>query len=329
MPSIRPQYITAREQFGAERANALVKLFDQYQAIPVFNNRVGFASLYVTGRCHLECPHCYAEEEFVGMTNDAPIEQIMAIINVLCVMTERVQLTGGEIFVRADPRARRNDTLLIVDEISRRNREVIMQTTGMHITNAMLDFCVERNVKWFSLSIDGPDIESNNRIRGKDAAFTKTVALIPELKKRHFKVKVGTTVTSVTADLEKLTQLGHMLVELGVDNWKLTQFFGREAGRASGQNADWLSVPDETFTTIAEEMRQRFSRSMRVTTHSLADFSASPALLVQPTGIITVTQGTKDVFVGDALKDQPLQILNCLESMGGLLTILTNEKKTY
>ncbi len=323
------RYITTRQELGDERTHMLTKLFEQCKTMNTFGNLVGFASLYVTGRCHLACPHCYAEEEFDGLVKDASTEQIITIINFLSMFTERIQLTGGEIFTRVDPESRRNDTLLLVDEISQRGCEIIMQTTGMHLTDPMLDFCAVRNVKWFSLSLDGPDIESNNRIRGRNAAFTKVIELIPKLKSRGFNVKVGTTITAVTANYEELFRLGTIMVELGVDNWKLTQFFGREAGRASGKNADWLSISDHEYNELVDKMIAEFGKKIRVTTHSISDFSTSPALLVQPTGIITITQGTQDICVGNILRDTPEKILENLKLMNGLSTININSKKTY
>ncbi len=48
------------------------------------NDKIGFASLYVTSVCHLKCIHCHAEESFTGLTsNDAITEQIIQIINKL------------------------------------------------------------------------------------------------------------------------------------------------------------------------------------------------------------------------------------------------------
>lgn len=329
LPQISSRYISSREELGNERARTLEEIFSQCQSTATLDDQIGFASLYVTGRCHLQCPHCYAEEEFQGLTKDAPTEQMARIINGLCALTNRIQLTGGEIFVRVDPISRHNDVLLLVDEVSRRDRETIIQTTGMHVTTSMLIFCASRNVKWFSLSLDGPDTESNSKIRGNDSAFTKTISLIPELKKHGFKVKVGTTITSVTADISKITQLGRMMVDLGVDNWKLTQFFGREVGRASGLNAHWLNVSDDLYGSIAAEALRLFGDKIRITIHSLADFYASPALLVQPTGVVTVTQETKDVCMGNILTDQPETIIERLRSVNGLLTITTNAEKTY
>lgn len=324
------QYITSRQELGIARFETLQHLFENHSKSSTTENKVGFASLYVTGRCHLSCPHCYAEEEFAGLSKDASTEQMVKIINFLCQLTSRIQLTGGEIFVRADPESRRNDTLLLVDEISQRNREVIMQTTGMHITVPMLKFCAVRNVKWFSLSLDGPDAESNSLIRGNNSAFTKTIELIPQLKRFGFKVKVGTTMTALTQKRENLIKIGELMEKLGVDNWKITQFFGREKGRASGENAHWLSVPDELFYSLTTELQNMFQgKEMRVTTHSVNDFSSSPALLVQPTGIITVTHGADDVYVGNALTDKPTDTIARLESMSGITSIKINAQKTY
>ena len=234
-------YVTSRGELGIDRAEFLAKLQNDCPARPA-EAAVEFASLYVTGRCHLACPHCYAEEEFVNVDGDVSTETLLQVINGLCAITNRIQLTGGEVFVRRDPTSKRNDTLLLVDEINRRGRETILQTTGMHLTSAMMDFLVGRGVNWISLSLDGPDSEWNGRLRGTSAAFSKVVAVIPELKRRGFKVKVGTTITALNADTEKMRGLGGLLAGLGVDTWKLTQFFPRDVGRVSGINAEAMGV---------------------------------------------------------------------------------------
>src|SRR5258708_22342308 len=77
--------------------------------------RIAFASLYVTGRCHLRCPHCHAEENFtgLGLDKDVPTETLVAIINVLTQSSDRIQLTGGEILQRREPGSGRNDIPLL------------------------------------------------------------------------------------------------------------------------------------------------------------------------------------------------------------------------
>lgn len=331
---IGKRYISERADLGKERADALALLeteFWQAANTGVLPNKVGFTSLYVTGRCHLKCPHCHAEEHFAQIIGDAPTEQIVRIINALALMTDRVQLTGGEVFMRTDPVSEKNDVPLLIDEIYRRGKETIMQTTGMHLTHELLDFFGERNVTWIALSLDGPDAEYNSRIRGTDVAFTKTIEWLPELKRRGFKVKVGTAVTSLNKDIDKMLELGRLVVSLGADHWKLYQFYGREIGRASGMNADTLAVSDEEYNAIMDAVTAEFGNEQNtgIVRHDLTAFYNAPCLLVQPNGMTTIMEGTKDIEMGNLLTEQPHIILENLVQRGSAETITANSVKTY
>lgn len=322
-------YVTQRAELGAARADVL-DIAQGECPKRLAEPPVDFASLYVTGRCHLSCPHCYAEEDFANVDGDVSTETLIRVVNGLCALTNRIQLTGGEVFARRDPRSGRNDTLLIVDEISRRDRTTILQTTGMHLTPAMLDFLVGRGVEWLSMSLDGPDADWNSRLRGTDAAFTKVVTIIPEIKKRGFKIKVGTTVTALNADLEKMRALGRLLASLEVDNWKLYQFFPRQVGRTSATNSEMLSVSDEEYAALFDALVAEFGDAFgRLTRHGTSIFANAPALLVQPSGVATVLQGTTDVVVGDVLRDDPQSIIRNIAGLGGLKFIAVNGSRTY
>lgn len=328
------RYIWNREQLGPERAEDLARLEEEFwnaEQKGVLDNQVGFTSLYVTGKCHLKCPHCHAEEFFEGISSDAPTEQVVKIINGLSHMSGRVQLTGGEIFVRTDPATRKNDVPLLVDEIHRRGRETIMQTTGMHLTPELMDFFAERGVTWMALSLDGPDEEYNGRIRGTPVAFTKVLEIIPQLKQRGFKIKVGTAITSLNQDIEKILELGRLVVSLNVDHWKLYQFYGREIGRTSGINADTLAVSDSDYNAIMDAILAEFGQETHtsVIRHDLSSFYNAPCLLVQPNGMTTIMEGTKDVYMGNVIKDDAQDILTRLSLRGSTTTITANSVKTY
>jgi len=331
---IGKRYLSHRSDLSLERMEKLATLEQEYwkdQNNVTIDHKIGFTSLYVTGRCHLKCPHCHAEEHFAEINGDASTEQIVSIINKLALMTDRIQLTGGEVFVRTDPLSRKNDVPLLVDEIFRRGKETIIQTTGMHLTNEILDFLADRNVTWIALSLDGPNPEYNSRIRGTDIAFTKTIEWVPELKKRGFKVKIGTAITSLTKDVDMMLELGRLVVSLEADHWKLYQFYGREIGRASGMNADTLAVTDDEYNAIMEALTNEFGNEQNtsIVRHDLTTFYNAPCLLVQPNGMTTIMEGTRDIEMGNLLFDSAESILQKLVQQGSAETITANSKKTY
>lgn len=245
-------------------------------------------------------------------------------------MTDRIQLTGGEVMTRRDPETKKNDVLLLVEEINRRGLETIFQTTGMQLNEEIIASLASQGVKWVSLSLDGPDEATNNVIRLNPNAYYRVIEVIPLLKKYGINVKMGTVVTQLTKDPKKLYELGELLEKLDVDNWKLMQFFPREAGRSSGKNEDILGIEQDEFLQVVSPVVEEFrTRIKRVTVHTLENFSKSPALLVQPTGITTVTIGMEDHVIGNILTDDTEDFIKKCQSTGVIDKIHENELKTY
>lgn len=231
---------------------------------------------------------------------------------------------------RRDPETKKNDVLLLVEEINRRGLETIFQTTGMQLNEEIIASLANQGVKWVSLSLDGFDEETNSIIRLNPRAYHKVIEIIPLIKKYGINIKIGTVVTQLTKDSKKLYKLGELLEKLDVDNWKLMQFFPREVGRSSGKNEDILGIEQDEFLRVVSPVVEEFrTRIKRVTTHTLENFSKSPALLVQPTGITTVTIGMQDYQIGNILTDDSDDFIKKCKSTGLIDNIYENEIKTY
>ena len=290
---------------------------------------IAFSSLYVTGKCHLSCPHCYAQEEF-GMPDDGSLEHMVQIMVKLRPFSDRIQFTGGEPMVRRDSISKKNDVLLLCDVAKQLGYDIILQTTGMQLKPWMLSILKKRNVTWISLSLDGPTAEDNSVIRGTDTAFAKVIDLIPLLKEHGFKIKVGSSITSVTKSIEKVRKTGELLQALGVDVWKLTQFFGRDMGRASSKSKGILDVSNEDFELVIDVVKNEFlGKFSKLAFQRVVDFENSPAFLIAPTGDITVTIGQKDVLIGNLLKDSEKFIVDNVEKYCISNYILSNEDRSY
>lgn len=330
----RQRWLKSRADLPESRREYLAAMEDIYwiQATSTTDKSalVDFASLYVTSRCHLHCIHCHAEESFLGMKkdHDASTEQLIRVINALCLLCRRIQLTGGEIMMRRDPTSACNDVPLLIREIYARGKETIVQTTGMGIDQPFIDHMKRHGVRWVSLSLDGPNPEVDARIRGTKAGFYEVIQLIPRLKAAGLHVKVGSVVTSVTNQFGEFLQLGRMLNSLHVDVWKITQFFPRQLGRRSLKNAARLSVSTDGYKKLVAKVRDSFPASpMRVVSHSLDVFARAPALLVQPSGAVSITEGTSDVFLGDVTILPTAEMLQRLRLHAD--TIFKNGKNTY
>jgi MoaA/NifB/PqqE/SkfB family radical SAM enzyme len=289
-----------------------------------------FASLYVTAKCHLSCLHCHAEEEFPGAGPGGEVSTgtLLDVIYQLGQVARRIQLTGGEIFVRRDPVAGKNDVPLLVRAIATLGREPILQTTGIGLTRESADFYACHGVRWVALSLDGPSPALNAIIRGRESAFGSTLKAIDTCKQAGISVKVGTVVTRLTLDRTAFFDLGDLLQGIGVDVWKLMHFYPREAGRASAANASLLALDPAEFGTLLAELRARYAGSaMAIADHDLDTFSNAPALLVQPTGDVTITKGNTDVPLCNILEMTRPDMVAAF--LGSAPTINENLRNTY
>jgi MoaA/NifB/PqqE/SkfB family radical SAM enzyme len=289
-----------------------------------------FASLYVTARCHLACVHCHAEEEFHGVGPDGDVStcRLLDVIYQLAQVARRIQLTGGEIFVRRDPATGRNDVPLLVRAISMLGREPILQTTGIGLTAESAEFYARHGVRWTALSLDGPTSAENALIRGRESAFASTLRAIGVCMDAGISVKVGTVVARVSLDRVRFFELGDLLERQGVAVWKLMHFYPRQAGRASARNAAALAIEPTEFSSLLETLRDRYARSaMAIADHGLDTFGNAPALLVQPTGEVTITKGNADIPLGNVLAMTRQQMLDAFANSKP--TINTNLRDTY
>lgn len=315
------------EGAGIEHEQAYLAGADEFAQL---GTPLEFASLYLTAKCHLHCVHCHAEGSFqgTGPAGDVTTGTLLDVIYRLGQVARRIQLTGGEIFVRRDPGTGKNDVPLLVRAISALHREPILQTTGIGLTPESAAFYARHGVKWTALSLDGPSPALNAVIRGRESAFASTLKAIDVCKLAGIFVKVGTVVTRLNLDKAALFQLGDLLEKRGADVWKLMQFYPREAGRASAANADALAIEPGQFRSVLGALRERYAGSeMTIADHDLDTFRNSPALLVQPTGEVTITKGNSDIPLGNLLRMSRPQMLAAF--IGSAPTINKNLQNTY
>ena len=315
------------EPAGAEHEKTFLASAEEFAEL---ETPLEFASLYLTAKCHLACLHCHAEGSFegVGPTGDVATGMLLDVIYRLAQVARRIQLTGGEIFVRRDPGTGKNDVPLLVRAIDALHREPILQTTGIGLTRESTAFYARHGVRWTALSLDGPSPRLNALIRGRESAFSSTLKAVDLCKQAGISVKVGTVVTRISLETAAFFELGDLLESRGADVWKLMHFYPREAGRASAKNADMLAIEPARFRSLLEALRERYADSeMVIADHDLDTFSNAPALLVQPTGNVTITKGNSDVPLGNLLVMSRSETLRRFHDSEP--TINENLRKTY
>ncbi len=191
-----------------------------------------------TMRCNLKCEFCYVGDL---LNVEGEWRQELSVEALRQAFPEklglRVNLTGGEVFVRKD-----------MDEVLGLFREKgyacgYLTTNGTAITEsraaALADLALAGFLKHISVSIDGPG-EVHDGARGVKGTFERTAAGLRRLqaaakaKGAPLKVSINTTVTRES--LDALEQMADVAAELGVD--------------AIGLNHLMYATPDEVDQTL-------------------------------------------------------------------------------
>lgn len=145
-----------------------------------------FMRLHLTQRCNLTCVHCYADSSpYVSSDGEMPLERWLKIIDDFAdAGGERVLFTGGEalVYKGCDQLLRR---------AKERNLDVTLFSNGILI-DRFLDV-IRECVDQVQISIDGPDPETNDPIRGA-GSFQRAKKAVDTLLNAGVKVRISMVV---------------------------------------------------------------------------------------------------------------------------------------
>jgi len=180
--------------------------------------------VFPTNRCNLRCRMCWqrwAEKEFgkVDYASEVDDERLLRLVDEGAEMGVRewTMVGGGEPMVRSD----------LVMEMCRRIRQKGMngaiQTNGTLFKHEQLEELVDLEWDRILVSIDGPNAEINNAIRGPNSfeRATSNLRFLADVKKKQGRKKPNVSIITVVTNLvhDKLDQmilLAHELDCVGV-----------------------------------------------------------------------------------------------------------------
>lgn len=141
-------------------------------------NKLNIVYIAITNRCNLNCIHCTAKSN-INEIDTLSLKEIYAIIDQICDVNPRIiNITGGEPLIR-------KDILQILNYIRNKySGYIVLSTNGILINKNNIDFIIS-NVDEVSISLDGYNQESVEKIRGK-GAYTKVIDTIELLHKKDF-----------------------------------------------------------------------------------------------------------------------------------------------
>ncbi len=128
--------------------------------------------MYPTNRCNLRCRFCYQELSPYDYADTMPKSKWLALTSELCEMgAQTLQISGGgESLVVKDIVL---DMMRIIKQSSTEGRIV---TNGTLWTGAMVEELIELQWNYVISSIDGPNAEIHDWLRGVPGSFDKTCA---------------------------------------------------------------------------------------------------------------------------------------------------------
>lgn len=173
-------------------------------------------SIFLTNKCNLNCRHCWrnwADWDRTG-ASELPDERWLRLVDEAAEMGTRhwIFLGGGEPLVRRDLVGN------MLDKMASHGMTSWIHTNGTLFTPELIDRVMDTGVQEIIFSIDGPDAETNDRIRGK--GFEQAVANMRAITACREKLSrsmpglfLNATLTNLTCD--KLDRFVDLAASIG------------------------------------------------------------------------------------------------------------------
>ena len=195
----------------ARLANFFGRLAVKEHVRPALHVRPLVAELFLTENCNLKCVSCTCwtsttrgelrTEEWTSVIDQLVEQRIL-----------KVNFTGGEPLIRKDAIG------LIAYAANAGVREIHLNTNAIRLDPPTLDRVLAAGVRSFNISVDGPDSETHDAIRGLDGAFETTMehlqGVIARRDELGLSVRMNFTVMASNAAL--LPRMARLAQSLGV-----------------------------------------------------------------------------------------------------------------
>lgn len=226
---------------------SLLKEYDNYY-FPRMN-------LMITGKCNLNCLHCFNAKDNAPLNTELSYEQILNILDqARDIGIHAFTITGGEPLVH-------RHFLDIVKAIYERNMMIFeLNTNGLLISQKMLDLFKELGCHpLIKISFDG--IGYHNWMRQNPKAEDLTINAIKLCIKNGFRVKAQTQVNR--KNLDAMYETAEMLNDLGVSEMRIIRT--TEAPRWEKNSPDSSLTMEEYYEEMLKFSKKYISSNMQMT----------------------------------------------------------------
>lgn len=205
--------------------------------------------LNLTERCNLVCKHCFRGE---ASPKDLPLDLVIRVVDELIALKGRnLILSGGEplLWPHLMPMLRHLGNRL----------EVLFTTNGILITEAFAAFCAQELDAKFQISIEGPDAESHDGIRGT-RSLERTLKGLKILQDAGLgdRIHFSTTITGQNRHL--LKEVVELADRVGVPKVRFTRL--RDEGYAHDTWATTgAGINQKTYDEVFDQFLEDPSRN--------------------------------------------------------------------
>ncbi len=214
---------------------------------------------HILTRCNLKCRHCYVNPSQHG--KDAlSLSTMEACLNAFSENGQSVNV----VFLGGEPTL--HPELSSAIKLARKlgYGSVTVDTNG-YLFNDILDKVSPEEVDYFSFSLDGPDAETNDPIRGK-GSFDACTAGIRKAVSKGFRASSIYTVSA--ENIGQLERMPHLLEKLGVERFFI-QVIGLRGKSAKTEEkpGEKLQVSREQWLSVVPRAAERAAERGIVVTY--------------------------------------------------------------
>ena len=191
---------------------------------------------YACGDCNLKCRHCWIEPPVRdAKPKHASWDKLMPIFEEgLSLGLSSVKLTGGEPCLHPE-------IVTIINDLAQMGLKVSMETNSTLLTPEIVK-SLKQAKAFVAVSLDGPNKELHEGLRGIPGSFKKAIFGINLLKKAGIRFQVICSLHK--GNLEELRQMPGFVTELGAASLKINPITGLGRSADMEQNNELISLPE-------------------------------------------------------------------------------------
>lgn len=170
------------------------------------------ATLEITRKCNAKCIHCIVDAG-APKNNELTNQEIIKFLEDIADLgASSVVLTGGDPFMR-------KEWPMFLHKASTLGLQVIFMTNALAINDEVIEVLKGFDSIAVGISLDGPDAQTHDYVRGVKGIFDHFVEVVPKLIEAGIYVAVPTTV--MQSNFDRLDEIRDLLIDLKVPSWQL------------------------------------------------------------------------------------------------------------